>query len=193
MRKPNGFDAASDVIGFKNISLGGHRCVIHEVTEERTTTGKEYLKVAFDTTFDDRDPEFYAKKYKSDTRQDKKWQGIMTIFVLDPDGFTSSQFKGFCTSLTKSNTGYTIPWDSPDTLTSMKGKKVGLVFREEEYAKTDGTIGVAVKPCWACEFEKAVEQDVPARKVKKQNTGNANTQTFAPKFEEIKGDLDLPF
>lgn len=200
MRKPNGYDEASATMEYKTIRPGGHRCLVHKVEEMKTQSGSEYLKITFDTTFDDIDPEFYMKKWRQDTRQDKKWGGVMTVFITDRDGFTTPQFKGFCTSLEQSNPGYKIKWDE-STTASMSKKVIGLVFREEEFEKQDGTVGVAVKAAWACDINKAAEQDIPKRRV--LNTNNApaapiyvpNTPApanYAPNFTTVDGD-DLPF
>ena len=201
MRKPNGYDEASATMEYKTIRPGGHRCLIHKVEECNARNGSEYIKVTFDTTFDDIDPEVYMKKWRSDTRTDKKWGGVMTIFITDPDGFTTPQFKGFCTSLEQSNPGYKINWDD-STTASMAKKVIGLVFREEEFEKQDGTVGVAVKAAWACDINKAAEQDIPKRRVLKTNNAPAapiyvpNTPApanYAPNFTPVEGDDDLPF
>ena len=171
----------------------------------KTKSGSEYLKITFDTTFDDIDPEFYMKKWRSDTRTDKKWGGVMTVFITDKDGFTTPQFKGFCTSLEKSNPGYKIKWDD-STTASMAKKVIGLVFREEEFEKQDGTVGVAVKAAWACDINKTAEQEIPKRRVLNKNTSAPSQSTpdpsavpsfaptnYAPNFEEINTEDDLPF
>lgn len=50
-------------------------------------------------------------------------------------------FKGFITSVEESNKGFTWDWDESKLI----GKKVGIVMREEQYIKNDGTVGESTK------------------------------------------------
>lgn len=210
MQMPNGYEQASENAAIMGITPGGHKCAIMSVTEEVSSKGNEYIKVFIDTTKDDTVPNYYGKRYKEDTRPDKKWSGVMCVFTLGQDGYTNPQFKAFCTSVERSNPGFKISWGD-GFCASLRGKLIGIVFREEEYQKSDNTIGTSVKPAWACEYAKTAEQKVPATKKMKQpvhggygfapsisNTPeNPNPFGFAgnnaPKMVEIKGDDDLPF
>ena len=91
-------------------------------------------------------------------------------------------------------------WEG-ETTASMAKKVIGLVFREEEFEKQDGTVGVAVKAAWACDINKTAEQDIPKRRVLKTNNAPSapryvpNTLApvnYAPNFTPVDGD-DLPF
>ena len=50
-------------------------------------------------------------------------------------------FKGFTKSVEESNKGYV--WDFDES--TLVGKKVGIILREEQYEKADGTIGDSLK------------------------------------------------
>ena len=58
------------------------------------------------TAKDDVQPNYYSNAYKGDTRENKKWSGVTTVFPTDRDGKTSKQFKTFCTAVEHSNTGF---------------------------------------------------------------------------------------
>ncbi len=65
--------------------------------------------------------------------QDKKWKGVIRQFLPKDDGtdndeWTKSSFKGLTTAFEHSNPGYTWNWEE----TSLVGKLVGILFRNEE-------------------------------------------------------------
>ena len=58
------------------------------------------------------------------------------------DGSTNGFYKGLIASIEKSNPGYTWNFDE----NTLIGKKVGFIFREEEFYGQKGDVATATKP-----------------------------------------------
>ena len=179
MQKPSGYDEAPVMGNYEKISPGGHVLEIKKVEECIASNGNAYVNVIFDTDITDSQPHYYMDLYKNDTRPDKKWCGNKFVFVNDYNDptKTNSQFKGFTTSVEASNKGFIIPWGD-GFCDSMQGKKVGGVFREEEYMKNDGTIGTAVRLAWFQSVNTEKEAKIPDIK-------HLKNETFAPPMDDV--------
>lgn len=142
MNKPTGFDEAQAFGEFETLPAGGYKCIIKKVVCEKTETGKEYLKIGFDIS-EGKYADFYQRKFNNDTREDKKWSGIWTVFSegYNP-GTTNPKFKGLITSIENSNSEFKFNFDEK----TLVNKKVGLVFREEDFEGQDGQIHTTTKP-----------------------------------------------
>ena len=189
MNKPNGYDEAQAYGDFKVLPAGGYKCLIKKVACEKTQAGKEYLKIAFDIA-DGEYKDFYKEKFANDTRDinQKKWSGIWTIFVEGYEaGTTNSKLKGLITSVEKSN-NFTFDWNKANNEQDLVGKKVGIVFREEEFIGQDGQIHTSVKPCYAMNYDEVENAKVPNKKT-------LGDQAFENNYNsaDATGDDDLPF
>lgn len=162
MEKPQGYDEAQAFGEFETLPAGGYKCLIKKVVCEKTQAGKEYLKIGFDIA-EGKYKNFYQNKFANDTRdiQDKKWSGVWTVFTegYNP-GTTNPKFKGLITSVEASNNGFKFNFDEQ----TLVNKKVGLVFREEDFLGQDGQIHTAVKPFFAVTYDKAEEAKIPKKK-----------------------------
>lgn len=144
IQKPTGYDEAQARNGeYETLALGGHICIIKNCKVVTTQTGKQQLSIAFD--IDQSDPlkqsGFYTRQYEGRKKQygaEAKWPGITRVGI---DGNSVPYFKGFITSIMESNPGYVWRWDE----TTLKGKKFGGVFGEEEYLNKDNVVKTAVK------------------------------------------------
>ena len=145
LNKPNDYETAQAYGEFKPITAGGHIMKIMSVEVVTSSTGKEMLKISLDTASDDTQPAFFADKYRRDTRTEKKWGCVMYQLVYDDQGTTNRGFKTFITSVEESNPGFTVAWGASFEA-CLKNKRVGAIFREEEYEKTDGSVGRSTKP-----------------------------------------------
>lgn len=143
MQKPNNYDNTMVPGDFKPIELGGHVLIIMDYKETDkegkqlvTSTGKKQVIVSFDTAQNDRQPGYFLQQFRGDIRPDKKWpfNGSAYITVEDDDGNCSRQFKGFVTSLEKSNPGFVFPWSDNESVTAngVKKKLIGGVFGVEK-------------------------------------------------------------
>ena len=186
MEKPQGYDEAQAFGEFETLPAGGYKCTIRKVVCEKTTQGKEYLKIGFDIA-EGEYKDFYQRKFDNDMRspEERKWSGIWTVFTegYNP-GTTNPKFKGLITSVEASNANFKFDFDEQ----KLVGKKVGLVFREEEFEGQDGQVHTSVKPFFAVSYDKAEEAKTPNPK-KLAEKGEA--------FEEFASasdsNDDLPF
>lgn len=185
MEKPQGYDEAQAFGEFETLPAGGYKCKILKVACEKTQAGKEYLKLAIDI-LEGEYKDFFKKKFDADIRDEKKWSGTWTVFTegYNP-GTTNPKFKGLITSVEASNAKFKFDFDEQ----KLVNKKVGLVFREEEFEGQDGQVHTSVKPFFAVSYDKAEEAKIPNPK-KLAEKGEA--------FEEftestIESNDDLPF
>lgn len=183
MEKPSDYENVQPISDFETLAPGGYKCKILKVEELKASNDKTYLKINFDIAEGEK-VDFYKKKYQADTREDKKWGGVLVIFVLDFEGKTNRYLKTLITCAEASNINFKFDWAHPENL---KDKKIGIVFREEEFVDTFGTVRTATKPFRACVYDKTEEAKIPNKKTLPQQ-GEAFENT------EIASDNDdLPF
>lgn len=138
MKKFNGFE--SKVMGeFDQLEPGGYVCEIKNAEVLTTNSGGERLVLSIDICEGDRKG-FYTKQYKDDTREDKKWRGVYNQFLptddgSERDGWAKNRFNNLIGCIEDANEGYHFDWDEK----KLRGKKIALVFRREEYEKRDGS------------------------------------------------------
>lgn len=195
MNKPNFYEEAQTLGEFTPIALGGHKLTIMKVEECTTQFGNQYIKVYFDTTRDDTQPNYFAMQYRQDNRTEKKWSGVTTVFPTDNEGKTSRAFKTFCTSVEKSNSGFKIVWGE-QFCKALENKVVGGVFGEEEYYNNSGELKTARKLFWFRSIEGIADADIPKKRTIDSTESPAvaipaATQS-ANNWENIDGDT-LPF
>lgn len=131
MQKPNNFDNTRPAGEFTPVELGGHYMIIKQVKEMQTQAGQPMIVVYFDFAQNDKQAGYFAEKFKNDIRPEKKWpnNGTEYIMVNDQDGNCSRNFKGFCSSVEKSNPGFQTQWGD-GFADCFKNKMVGGVFGE---------------------------------------------------------------
>lgn len=175
MNMPRGYKEAQ--VDWQPVTPGGHRCVIREVQEVKSSTGKDMLRISYDMHQSDTQPLYFSSQYVSDQRAGKtgdrlKWKGTSLYYVDSGEDFGTRNLKAFNTAFLDSNpeAGVMDPEGKRDVIwgdgyaAQFKNKLIGIIFRQEEYTKDDGTLGVSVKPMRYCSFEKALGQPVPERK-----------------------------
>jgi len=185
MKKYDGYTQAEAFTGdYERIILGGHICVILKVVAEE----KEYgtlLRIAFDIA-DGENEGFYDRQFKrkKQNNSEAKWPG-MYYQTIKQDNL--SYFKGFMTSIEKSNSGYVWDWDEK----KLVGKLFGGIFGEEEYMGNDGTVKTSTKCRFVASVDK-VKEGVKIPEIKKlQNTSTG--AGFQYGHEVNVDDSDIPF
>ena len=131
MRKPNNYENTPVQGEFIPVELGGHKLIIKQVSETKSSKGKDMIVVLFDFAQDDIQPGYFMKKFADDIRPDKKWPNQATQYILTEDekGDASKGFKTFCTCVENSNAGFSC-WKPDDTFDfkGVKNRRVGGVF-----------------------------------------------------------------
>lgn len=196
MQKPNGYDEARATGEYIPPELGGHYCVIKQVSEISSSTGKPMIVVLFDFCSPDKQNGYFSAAFNSDDRPEKKWPFAGTKYILvndyqDPNK-TSRNFKTFCTCIEKSN-NYTIAWGGNDWGRQFAGKKIGAVYGQEE-TEYDGKKSMRTLPRYFCKTESVAEAKIPDTKFLPgspvpANQPDANGFLNVPEGEEDK----IPF
>lgn len=194
MKPTVGYEAtqAMDGSGFPTLPAGGYICEIKGAQEGTTRNGAQMLVLMIDIA-EGEQKGFYSKQYNADRAKgrDAKWRGMFYQLTTDREELTSGFFKGLITAIERSNPGYKWDWDE----SKLKGKKVGFVFREEEYLNQRGEVRTSVKATWPRDVE-AIRQGVEVPEIKRlANAPPAPSASFAPGgtgFVEVEDD-SLPF
>lgn len=163
------------------LELGGHPCIVTE-TELKEYDWGDVLIIYFDIA-GGKQKGFYAKDYKNQTQEPKKWKGNyrITIPTMQSPDWAKEQFKRFITSIELSNQGYKWNWDE----TELKGKKFGGVFGRIEYS-FDGKTGFYVGLRWTRKVDGVENSSIPQDKLLK----GFEAQTTPTTMDE---NDDLPF
>ena len=188
MQKPSGYDEVQTIEQYTPVDLGGHYAVIKQVSERRTENGKDMIVVLFDFCKPDKQAEYFKKQFENNDRKDKKWPFTGSKYIMindynDPTK-TSKAFKTFCTCAEKSN-GMSIVWNGNGWGKQFTGKKIGVVFGEEEH-EYNGKISMRHNPKWFCVYDKVGEQDIPRPKYL-----NGSSPSTAPAKTD-DGFMDIP-
>ena len=145
IKKPSNWDAVEVMeFDYTPIELGGHKGIIMKAEEYTSPqSGKTSLKVSVDTAKDDKQPEYFAEQYKNDNRIDKRWNNSAIKYIsLGEEENQVKMLKSFIKAYENSN-GCQFDWGKD--WEQLKGKKIGLVFGQEEYTSQDGTTKLATK------------------------------------------------
>ena len=166
MQKPTGYDETKASGEFTPVELGGHYCVIKQVTEQQSSTGKDMIVVLIDFCAPDAQEGYFSNQFNNDDRDEKKWPFAGSKYIMvndynDPNK-TSRQFKTFCTCVEKSN-NFTIQWGGKDWSKQFKGKKIGAVYGAEEH-EYDGKVSMRHLPKWFCNIDSVKNAKIPVTK-----------------------------
>ena len=204
LKKPNNYENVEVMeFDFEKLELGGHKGVIIKAEEYTSeVSGKTSLKVYVDTASDDKQPGYFKKQYENDTRIDRKYpNGAIKYVPLGEEENQIKMLKSFLTCVENSNTNYTYDWNKE--VDQLKGKKIGIVFGQEEYISQDGTTKLATKLNQFRSIDKVDNVKIP--KVKKLdnsyvdyeeyiNSKNSSNEPFSDfgNIVEVSAE-DLPF
>ena len=145
IKKPSNWDSVEVMeFDYTPIELGGHKGIIMKAEEYTSPqSGKTSLRVSADTAKDDKQPEYFKEQYKNDNRIDKRWSNSAIKFIpLGEEENQVKMLKAFITAYENSN-GCQFDWGKD--WEQLKGKKIGIVFGQEEYISQDGTTKLATK------------------------------------------------
>lgn len=192
MKPIKDFDKVQAPGNIENIPAGAYICDIKSAKEvaNRNSNGT-HLEILFDVLEGDY-KEFFAKDYRSQNREDKFWRGIINQNIPDENSQKYEQqckfFKRFVNAVEESNSGYHWDWNEA----ALKGKKIGVVFGEQEKQSQRGTVYTVsyASEMVSVEDVKANKVRIPAKKELQKPT--TNSFQFVPLDAPISED-DLPF
>ena len=178
------------------LPAGGYVAKIKKA-QVRTYSGQngsfDKLEIAFDIA-EGEYKDFFANDLKSQSGEDKKWKGVLRLYIptddgSDRDNTTKSIFKGNIEAVEDSNNGYHWDWEEKN----LTGKTVGILFRNEEW-EYDGKHGWKAQPFKFIAASKVREGKFTLPKDKPLKNSSVRPQTKAPAgYEEIVDDEDVPF
>ena len=184
----NGYEAKKT--SFASLDVGGYvlRVLNAEVVKKPAT---EWLVISFDIS-EGEQKDFYTKKYKENTNEDKKWQGTYWLRIPDEKNeyFARQKvdFENVMACFEESNNGYRFNGDE----TALKGKFIGGVFGKEEWMKNNGETAWSVKCRYLTDVDSIRNNDFRVPKDKPLKNKPVETKPSTSDFEEILDD-DLPY
>lgn len=135
---------------------------------------------------------FFKKDYDNQDREDKKWRGTYRLNIPKDDGsekdaWSKRSFGNAMYCIEDGNPGYHWNWDE----STLKGKSVGVLFRNEEW-EYEGNTGWSTRACtFACVGDiRDGNFKMPKDKPLKNKTTSA-----IPNFQEatIPDNVKLPW
>lgn len=187
MRKYNGFKAEISK-GYEELPTGAYLCKIMNA-EEATYDWGSKLYLSLDIIEGDQ-KDYYAKQYREDTREDKKWGCVLGLYEPKDDGsendeWTKKKFNNFIGCVEDANSGFHFDWDEK----ALKGKKIAVVFHKEEW-EYNGKTGWKVKPFRVISIGDF--KDGKWGKYDDKPLANKPAQAAYSSFADVD-DSDLPF
>ena len=182
MKKIDNFDKIQENGGsFKRIPDGAYIVGIKKVTDNPE---KQYLRLELDVCKGEY-KNWYQKLYDADKRETKYWprDGVLVRSYSDK---ALPFFKGFITSVTKSNKNFNWEWDEQ----KLVNKVFGVVIGTEEYERQNGGIGKRpyIASVHSVETIEKGEYEIPALKeltTTKVTTAPANDPITDADFEAM--------
>ena len=139
--------------------------------------------------------DFFTNQYRTNTNEDKKWKGNYRLNIpSEKSKYPESDKKRFNNAMwaiEESNKGYHWDWNEK----TLKDKKIGVLFRNKEFEKNDGTTGWFSECCSVIDIDsiKNGKFKTPKDKPLSNKTNNTAAREISDTdFEEIS-DEDLPF
>lgn len=158
IRRPNNWNEVKEFSDRQQLPLDAYVCKVKKVAIQNNQYGDQ-LCILFDIV-EGEFSGFFNEEYKNNTYDNKKWKGVLRLFLPKDDGsdkdeWTKRTFKGMTSSFEKSNPGYVWNWDE----NSLVGKLVGILFRNEEWESENGKTGWSVRPFRALSVESVRNED----------------------------------
>ena len=124
--------------GKETLPAGGYVCQIMNAKVEDGDWGST-LVIAHDVC-EGEYKDIFKRDYENNTREDKKWRGTFRLRLPKDDGSEQDTWKkrslsNFLWAIEQSNPGFSFDWDEK----KLKGKKIGLLYRNKEWAYNDRT------------------------------------------------------
>lgn len=173
MKPINNFDNVQAAGGFERPEADGYVCIIRHVEDH---PDKEFIHLEVDIA------EGKFKGYAAETAERAGfWPLRCNRFY---GGKSVGFFKAFIEAVQNTNKNYKWSWDE----STLVGKGIGIVFREEEYLDRNGNVRSNIKPY---EFKTAAE-------IREGSFTIPEPKRLAPAeasntFDTAESDDDLPF
>lgn len=145
----NDYDSVQ-VGGGKALPKGGYICKIIKARMTKSSQGLPMVEALFDIC-EGEYANYFGDKYRDNLQRNSKNEypnnGRAKVVAVDENGNTKKTFKGFVTSIEKSNE-INLPREDNAFLKALEGKYIGVIFSREEFEGNDGKTHWATKPRW---------------------------------------------
>ena len=175
-------------IGRETLPAGGYVCQILSARVESNDWG-DTLVIAHDVCEGDY-KDIFKRDYENNPNEDKKWRGTFRLKLpkddgTEQDGWKKRSLSNFLWAIEQSNPGFAFDWDEK----KLKGKKIGLLYRNKEWAYNDRT-GWTTEAAGTDSIDNIREGKF--RQLKDKPLANKPV-VDAPVFTEEVDDGELPF
>jgi len=181
MNVPKNYDTADAQTGMTEYPQAGAQILRCMAIEETTSkAGNPMLVFDFDISRG-KFKGFYQKMFHESTREHKKWPLKYYQLVTEEN---IGRYKGVIQSFQKSNPNFpaTDFQGEEHNVKSLIGLEIGSVMQEEEYEKSDGSIGSILKIFYLCSIDTASNPNISIPKKRCLKTGNGEQK---PKEEKM--------
>ena len=190
MKAFNGLEIKKSVGASEPLPAGGYVAKILNAKVEEYSWG-EVMVISFDIA-EGEYKDFFSKQYKENTREDKKWKGNFRLTVPNEGNqYFDSQKRTFGNAIwaiEESNPGYHWDWNED----ALKGKMVGVLFRNFEWAMEDRT-GWSTEACTFVSVEDVRTGNFKQPKDKPLKRKESYSSNQFSEMVEIDSTEDLPF
>ena len=197
LQKPNGYDDVQVATKLPRLPIGGYIIKVMNVKVENYTNGS--ILVLQHDIVEGEHAGFYKKNYDMQTQENKKWKGTLRLSIpMDGDEeWKVASFKRSMQAFEKSNNGFAWNWDEM----ALKGKIVGALFRNKEYALENGNRGMYTECFMAIPADDVRNGNFEMPK-DKMLSGGSTAPSLADQFQDNSGynftnaplqDDDIPF
>jgi hypothetical protein len=163
------------------LPAGAYIC---KITKVEDITDKEYLKVTYDIMKGD------FAGYFSQGREDHPDWAWYGAYVKSYKEKALPMLKRFCSAVSKSNGKYVFDAGAVNAdEQTLVGKKVGLLFGEEEYYGNDGELKTRLYVYSEFSVDKLADQKVPKIKKLKEEAPKTDSDGFL----SAEDDDEIPF
>lgn len=182
--KAAAYDGSSE-----RLPAGGYICRIMKAWVETTRNGSEQLVLALEIA-EGNFAGFIRKQFDSRKANNPNaaWPCIFKQFTLGTDGQTNPFFKGMLKSIEESNAGYTWNWQEA----TLANKMIGMIFREEEFEASDGSIKTTVRPAFPRSVQR-IREGVETPEIRRLNNTQPNQSNVQNAGFTAVDDDELPF
>ena len=191
MKAFNGLEIKKSVSASEPLPAGGYVAKILNAKVEEYSWG-EVLVISFDIA-EGEYKDFFSKQYKENTREDKKWKGNFRLTVpQESNQYFDSQKRTFGNAIwaiEESNPGYHWDWNEA----ALKGKMVGVLFRNFEWSMDDGRSGWSTECCTFVSVEDVRTGNFKKPKDKPLKRKESYSSNQFSEMVEIDSTEDLPF
>ena len=198
IRQPNDWGSVQGRDGtdvMETVAPGGHICRIKSAEVGKSRNNQDMLILCLEIEEGGQYDGIYRRMYDARVRsaqggQAVRWPCMYYQMINDyqhPEN-TNPRFKGLIRAVEESNPGFMWRWEERDLI----NRRVGMIFREEEYEANDGSVRTNVKPFACFAAHKIAEIAVPAKKTLTNSPTAQHTSPAGSGFQEVQDD-ELPF